>query len=374
MGVLNSLFGKGEDEGDNGSENQANRSPTSTEATGLTDGALDTLANVLRTTGEYTLPLPEPEGEDFAVECDAWARHVLTGAQVDDGAPRAGAAAERAWREVRHFYRNRRRNEKDFFSGRMEDFRGVIWDLVGALRMVGNSGVSAGDNIHESLRLLEKAVESDSLDGLRQALGTSVKQIRHALTEQRQQFDRQLETLTSQLEAMREDLLNSRRQMELDALTQTHNRGAFDNALQRYVALSSLAGEPLVLLMLDLDHFKHINDTYGHQAGDLVLTEAANCLVRCFLRKDDFVARYGGEEFAVILPDTGADVAGRLATNVVERLRECSVEFQSQHISVTCSVGYASMSPGEAPESLLERADTALYAAKEAGRDRAVCA
>jgi len=371
MGVLDSFFGKSEGE----HATDSNPLPAATEATDLTDGALDTLASVLRTTGEYSLPLPETEAEKFAAECDAWARHVLTGAHIDDGAaPVQNAAADRAWREVRHFFRNRRRDERNFFSNRVEDFRGVIWDLVGALRMVGNSGISAGDSIQESLSLLEQAVESDSLDGLRQALGSSVKQIKHALAAQRQQFDRQLETLTSQLEAMREDLLNSRRQMELDALTQTHNRGAFDNALQRYVALSSLAGEPLVLLMLDLDHFKQVNDSYGHQAGDLVLTEAANCLVRCFLRKDDFVARYGGEEFAVILPDTGADVADRLAGNLVQRMRECAVEFQSQRIGVTCSVGYASLKPGESPESLLERADAALYAAKEAGRDRAACA
>jgi diguanylate cyclase (GGDEF)-like protein len=146
-----------------------------------------------------------------------------------------------------------------------------------------------------------------------------------------------------------------------DGLTGVPNRRAWDEALGREVAAARRAGTPLVVGLIDLDFFKKFNDTYGHQAGDMLLTEAAAAW-RARLREADLLARYGGEEFGVIV--TGLPVAEALA--VVERLRAGTPSGQ------TFSAGLARWDGRESPEELVRRADLALYRAKETGRDRIV--
>jgi diguanylate cyclase (GGDEF)-like protein len=145
----------------------------------------------------------------------------------------------------------------------------------------------------------------------------------------------------------------------VDALTGIGNRRAFDEQLQRELKRSEREGNAVALAMFDFDHFKTYNDTYGHPAGDRLLTEVAAAWQGC-LRATDSLARYGGEEFALIAPGcTDAD-----AVALVDRLRAAVTEGQ------TCSAGVAFWDGSESPAELLARADAALYEAKVAGRDR----
>ena len=123
-------------------------------------------------------------------------------------------------------------------------------------------------------------------------------------------------------------------------------------------------------MMIDLDHFKRINDEHGHQRGDQVIVAAAACLTRTFLRKNDFVARYGGEEYAAILPDTSMEHAAPLAERLRQRTAELSVQDARPALRVACSIGYTIFRPQDTAETLLARADAALYRAKAAGRNR----
>jgi diguanylate cyclase (GGDEF)-like protein len=151
-----------------------------------------------------------------------------------------------------------------------------------------------------------------------------------------------------------------------DGLTGVANRRAFDAALQREVAIAARSRAALSVLILDLDFFKKLNDTYGHQAGDDVLRGVGAALRGC-TRQGDVVARYGGEEFAVILPGAEADAAVATAARIREVLR--GVEAPRL---ITASLGIA-CSPlgGVSCDELLAAADTALYAAKAGGRDQA---
>jgi len=123
------------------------------------------------------------------------------------------------------------------------------------------------------------------------------------------------------------------------------------------------------VIVLDLDHFKKINDTWGHQAGDRVLKHVAREL-RSHIRTQDFIARYGGEEFVLLLPDTGLASALRLGENLRQHLAGCHFKYRDEPVAVTISCGIAEAAPGEAFEAALARADQALYAAKERGRNR----
>src|SRR4051794_28366937 len=152
-----------------------------------------------------------------------------------------------------------------------------------------------------------------------------------------------------------------------DALTGLSNRRAILTQLAGMVSGARRHGRPLSVAVCDLDHFKRVNDTYGHKTGDQVLVAAAHAMATP-LRAEDQLGRLGGEEFLVLLPDTGARAAERFA----ERMR-AEVAAAPTPVPVTVSIGIATWD-GEAPEELLQRADEALYAAKQAGRDRVAAA
>ena len=159
--------------------------------------------------------------------------------------------------------------------------------------------------------------------------------------------------------------------MQRDALTDAFNRGAFDKAIQRNLNMHHVLQQPITLLLIDIDHFKNVNDRFGHAAGDEALRKLGDCLARSFIRKSDFVARYGGDEFAVILPDTRAVHAGKLIDSLLRRAEAIRLASGPDEALVTCSVGYTEVSDEDSVETLLARADEALYKAKSAGRNRA---
>ncbi|MBP9945519.1 MAG: diguanylate cyclase [Vicinamibacteria bacterium] len=167
------------------------------------------------------------------------------------------------------------------------------------------------------------------------------------------------------------ELLETNMRLALhDGLTGLLNRRAFDEALERSVAQATRAGQPLSLLMIDLDHFKRLNDTYGHAIGDAAL-QAAAAEIRHQVRAGDLGARYGGEEFAVILPDTDGPAAFRMAERLRKALAERVVKAGDEQLRMTASCGVSATDLGYGtPETLIHSADEALYASKETGRNR----
>ena len=162
-----------------------------------------------------------------------------------------------------------------------------------------------------------------------------------------------------------------------DVLTGWNNRRYLSVRLGEELARARRDGARLVCLMLDVDHFKHVNDTYGHAAGDAVLKELAQ-RIDSQVRASDVAARYGGEEFVLLLPDTNVDAARRLAERVRAAVSKSPIALPcGESVKVTASIGIAEVSPEQAEkdlktlgDSLIARADVALYEAKSAGRDR----
>lgn len=164
---------------------------------------------------------------------------------------------------------------------------------------------------------------------------------------------------------------HQRRQLQLlatrDPLTGVGNRRAMDDDLRQAVLLSARNRSPLSVAIIDLDHFKRVNDRHGHAAGDEVLVEFAG-LLRRSLREVDGVYRFGGEEFLVLLPDTGLTGVQAVARTLRERV---AAQLRGPDGKLTASLGAATLLPGETAEAWLARADAALYRAKGLGRDRA---
>ena len=158
----------------------------------------------------------------------------------------------------------------------------------------------------------------------------------------------------------------------IDALTGLWNRAYLDQRVLAELALSRRHQRPLACIMADLDHFKTINDRFGHHFGDVVLRAVARALQES-CRTEDIVCRYGGEEFALLLPNTAAVGALELADRLHRAVETVSFEPDGTEVKVTCSFGVAELH-GEQPPSLLELADTALYRAKHQGRNQVVLA
>jgi diguanylate cyclase len=185
-------------------------------------------------------------------------------------------------------------------------------------------------------------------------------------------LEKKLADSAAEVTRLKEHLEQVRRDATTDALTNLANRKAFDEELGRACAEAVEKGEPLSLAVIDIDHFKNFNDTWGHQTGDQVIRYVSSVIGR-MAPPPRFAARYGGEEFAMIFPrERGQEV--------VDTLEEIRVEVSSRILkrrstnedlgAVTVSAGFAEMLPGECVETLLERADAALYASKRTGRNK----
>jgi diguanylate cyclase (GGDEF)-like protein/PAS domain S-box-containing protein len=194
----------------------------------------------------------------------------------------------------------------------------------------------------------------------------------HDITE-RKQVEKRLRYVNDRLQTQLIEigLLQSklREQAICDPLTNLFNRRYLEETLERELARAGRESYSVCVIMIDLDHFKQVNDTYGHEAGDEVLKALALTLAeQC--RRGDFACRYGGEEFVVVMPNISTDTAYGRAENIRQSLNSLSVPYRQNHLTTTISMGIACYpTNGETRESVLRAADQAMYGAKKAGRD-----
>ncbi len=194
----------------------------------------------------------------------------------------------------------------------------------------------------------------------------------------KQQLERMVQERTLELEITLRELNEANQKLTekatVDSLTQLKNRRAFDKRLVAEGRISRRQQTALSLLMADVDHFKAINDSYGHLAGDEILRQVAELLQSQLKRPSDLLSRFGGEEFAIILPNTSAEGAILLAEQIREAVLDADIEWEGKAIPLTISVGVSAaiIESDEHPTELLEQADKALYQAKQTGRNK-VC-
>ena len=246
-------------------------------------------------------------------------------------------------------------------------------ELESILKYIGDAGEGASAYGETLANAKGDLLGADSADGLKGAL-TRLLEDTHKMEELNKQLEEKLEASTEEIGQLRDDLEDMRKEALTDALTGIANRKLFDMELRRAARDAMEGGQELALLLLDIDHFKKFNDTYGHQTGDEVLKLMSNTMAKA-VKGEDIPARYGGEEFAVILPNTGLEGAKKVADGIRERIstKKLVNRATNQDLGkITVSIGAGLFDFGEPLGPLIKRTDQALYKAKATGRNRVV--
>lgn len=277
------------------------------------------------------------------------------------------------------------------FAGYLKQLNERLAVFIGTLN-AASEGYSASlestrsfnQQLRDQVSDLQSSVqEASDLESLKQALEQRLEGLLQSVSNHQRQRDsseaevaerlqglvRRVAEMEQEAQQFREHIEEQRQKSLLDPLTGLPNRAAWIERLELEVARRQRYGGQLLLAALDIDHFKRINDGYGHLAGDRVLKIIAGELSKR-LRKTDFMARFGGEEFVLLIPATPLAGGVQLLETLRAAIEACPFHFKGEPVTITLSAGIAEFRDGETPEAAFERADQALYRAKGAGRNR----
>lgn len=245
----------------------------------------------------------------------------------------------------------------------------ALVDVLNSVQELSSDMDSRASEMHEVQRQVGDIHVTGELETIRQELLGQVVSV----LESNQKLEEDLVFARCRMEEQAEELDRTRREATTDALSGVANRKAFDDRLKLLLGYQRRVGTPFALMLADLDHFKWINDTYGHQAGDRVIHQLGS-LLTTNVRDVDFVSRFGGDEFAVLLANSDLDTAHKIAQRIcVETTRINFGAANKEQTAITLSLGLAAAAPGDTPETIFRRADEALYASKKGGRNQVRC-
>lgn len=283
-----------------------------------------------------------------------------------------------------------------------KEFELFLKNLTGRLKEVDNfiqrnfqehqqsyqSGIELDNAVKNQVKEIGDSVASvNNLEEVEQSVQTHLDQIIDHINLHRSQEDsrvarieahnkqllEQLQQLESESSELRKQVIDSQNKAMLDPLTQLPNRLAYDQRLSQEYARWKRYNSILLIMVWDIDFFKQVNDTYGHQAGDKVLKVVASML-RKNLRETDFIARFGGEEFVSLMPETTLGGGFKVAEKIRTAVENLEFHYRGNNVKVTISCGISLFMENDSPETAFARADKALYQAKEQGRNRCVIA
>lgn len=224
------------------------------------------------------------------------------------------------------------------------------------------------NNLDEHSAQLRKAQTLATLQQIEQVLLDEVEKMKMSTIT----YKKELDEAQSKLKEQEQILEKLSKDASTDFLTQVNNRGAFDRRIIEEFARYKRYGQIFSLVLFDLDHFKNVNDTYGHLVGDRVL-KAVAMLINEEKRVADFLARYGGEEFALILPGIDKETARNVAEKFRKKIDATTFKFENYSIDLTVSAGVTEVLPeDQIPSDVIKRADEALYEAKSGGRNQVI--
>jgi diguanylate cyclase len=257
---------------------------------------------------------------------------------------------------------------------RDSELTGVISSMGQALKDLQGDEGGFHDGLDAHLSRLTSAADSVQVRSVSARINRIVEATKRQAVEQKQASENRVRHMSEMMQGLVEQLEETQAALERDALTGLYNRGSFDQRMERELKKTRLSPYNFSLIMIDLDKFKDVNDSYGHIGGDRVLKACAQSIQAVVMRTTDFCARYGGEEMAIILSDTDGATATRVAEDVRKRIMAEPVQTGSALHTQTASLGVAQGADTDTAEDLIHRADGCLYLAKQNGRNKVVTA
>jgi diguanylate cyclase len=249
-----------------------------------------------------------------------------------------------------------------------EDLQRMMGGMVDSATRTGSQAELFGNQLQDLTQALVANNEAEMNSLVSEAIAGTAQMQSSA-----QELEQQVKASRMEIERLQGELVRARDEVVLDPLTRLLNRKGFDDRLSRMIGEPAAEGRTHCLAMLDIDHFKKVNDTHGHVMGDRVIQALGEVLRTCVSDKLHSVARYGGEEFAILMPHTTLEAGIQLAEFVRQKTRSMKIrDRRTQEVVLTVSIsgGIAALQHKEDGTTLVSRADAALYKSKQGGRDR----
>ena len=331
---------------------------------------LDTLGSILTAFARHAFDLPDRSAEQISADLQRWQRHATLGVPVHEHDASSLGVQDRDWDGVARTFTEHRREESRYVDTAVNELRDALWAVVETVHNAVKVEQSA-DRVADTQVLRARTALARMQTGqIKQEVLGALSAIEEAFRARQEQMQQQYVALAGRIEKLGTQLEEAKKESTTDPLTGLGNRKLFDAMAHRAVHMHALSRQPVVLLMVDLDKFKLVNDLYGHQAGDQTLVNVGKCLSKVFMRQSDVVCRYGGDEYAVVLNNTELKVAQMLARRLLDTVAEMPSPHPAMEFAVGASVGLAEYDGEEHLEAWIARADRALYTAKQSGNER----
>jgi diguanylate cyclase len=316
---------------------------------------------------EFSLDIPEIGSDEFKSRLDRISEQF--------GENRPASVLMQSFSDHKLFILNYIAQEKDNIQQKESELKNIIEMLRNGLSGLIGDTQNFNSRIYDQNVRMEALTQLDDIRKIKESLKTEVSAMKQIIQEKQDSDSKQIDSLSQEISMLRTSLEQVKDASQLDAMTGSFNRMTFDSRMQWTIQRTQIVWEPVSMMLCDLDNFKAVNDTYGHLVGDRVL----KCFVqecKTMFRTDDFIARYGGEEFAIILPGITLKKALKRAQSFCKNLsgKQFMIEPSNpnERLGFTVSIGVSELRKGDTVDAFIERADKALYKAKNSGKNRAV--
>lgn len=272
--------------------------------------------------------------------------------------------------EIRQFFSSYRIDEYSYVQNTFDDFKRIVWDFADQLSEDLQFENNKEKHLEANLKDLKEAVEANSIEILRLKSREFINSYVEYQNQKNEMRNKRIANTKKNLNTVKKQLFEANNSLNIDHLTSASNRKSFDDYLKKIVQMNKINNGQVSIIMLDIDFFKKINDSYGHDIGDFVLKECVATLKQVFNKEHEMVARIGGEEFVVVLPNHSIEHAVVRAEEAQKRIRNEAFIQGNIDIRFTVSMGIAQLYENETTSDWLKRADLALYQSKNSGRNK----
>lgn len=325
-------------------------------------GAVRSLLVLLK---RFSLDLEELQTREFRQDVDEFSEQIIE--------LKKAQTLEKALKKRLLRFQDFVDQQSTYLTERDTELRNVVTLLSNAMGLLNRENAAYHQQILDQSHNFERIIGLDDLRKIKSSLTQEVRNLTTMVENKRRAEQQQLSSLSGQVKELREELKKSHDENRRDALTGIFNRRALDEFLQALVDQNQIRRQKFSVVMLDIDNFKSVNDCHGHLIGDQVLQALASACLDV-LRSEDFVCRFGGEEFVAVMPGASRRAAERRAGHLCRAVAgtrfALPVEDRQDHLELTVSIGVTEYRAGDTSKTLLERADQALYQAKQGGKNR----